>query len=130
VRFVNVTFNLDRNIEAAAQDVLDRVQSVCDCCLQVQTRPCTETDSDSEPVMTIAVSGDRSIRELTEFADKVVRVQIERSVGIGEVGISTADSVAPSASGSTPTGWRPTDPDHRVRQALVRQNSDVFRVAM
>ena len=31
--------------------------------------------------MTIALSGDRSLRELTELADKMVKVQLERSTG-------------------------------------------------
>ena len=33
----------------------------------------------------IALSGDRPLRELTELADKIVKVQLERSDGVGEV---------------------------------------------
>jgi hydrophobic/amphiphilic exporter-1 (mainly G- bacteria), HAE1 family len=124
--FVMVTFSLDRNIEAAAQDVRDRVQSVLRLLPPGTDPPVVQKqDSDSEPVITIAVSGDRSIRELTEFADKIVRVQIERSAGVGEVGINGGLSRAISI-------WVDADrlaayriPITRVRQALVRQNSDV-----
>jgi len=35
--------------------------------------------------MTISVTGDRDFRELSEYADKVVRTQIERASGVGEV---------------------------------------------
>ena len=42
-------------------------------------------DNDSTPVITISLSADRSIRELTELADKTVRVQLERVSGVGEV---------------------------------------------
>jgi HAE1 family hydrophobic/amphiphilic exporter-1 len=37
--------------------------------------------------MTVALSGDRPVRELTELADKVVKVRLERSSGVGEVSI-------------------------------------------
>lgn len=124
--FVIATFNLDRNIEAAAQDVRDRVQGVLRL-LPPQTDPpvVQKQDSDSQPVITIAVSGDRSVRELTELADKVVRVQIERSVGVGEVGINGGLSRAINV-------WVDADrlaayriPITQVRQALVRQNADI-----
>ena len=124
--FVIATFNLDRDVESAAQDVRDRVQSVLRVLPPGTDPPVVQKqDSDSQPVMTIALSGERSIRELTELADKVVRVQIERSVGIGEVGINGALSRAINI-------WVDADrlaayriPITQVRQALVRQNAEV-----
>lgn len=124
--FVIATFNLDRDVESAAQDVRDRVQSVLRVLPPGTDPPVVQKqDSDSQPVMTIALSGDRSIRELTELADKVVRVQIERSVGIGEVGINGSLSRAINI-------WIDADrlaayriPITQVRQALVRQNAEV-----
>src|SRR5262245_54091707 len=87
--FVIATFNLNRDIEAAAQDIRDRVQSVLRQLPPGIDPPIVQKqDNDSQPVVTIAISGDRSIRELTELADKVVKVGIERSVGVGEVGIN------------------------------------------
>ena len=44
-------------------------------------------DSDNSPSVSIALSGNRSVRELTEIADKVVKVQVERANGVGEVQI-------------------------------------------
>ncbi|MBX3280426.1 MAG: efflux RND transporter permease subunit [Acidobacteria bacterium] len=124
--FIIVTFNLDRQIEAAAQDVRDRVQSVLRVLPQGADPPIVQkSDSDSQPVITIALYGDRSIRELTEIADKIVRVQIERSVGVGEVGINGGLTRAINV-------WVDADrlaayriPITQVRQALVRQNADV-----
>ena len=124
--FVIATFNLDRDVESAAQDVRDRVQSVLRVLPPGTDPPVVQKqDSDSQPVMTIALSGDRSIRELTELADKVVRVQIERSVGIGEVGIN-------GGLGRAINIWIDADrlaayriPITQVRQALVRQNAEV-----
>jgi HAE1 family hydrophobic/amphiphilic exporter-1 len=84
--FVNVTFELNRNIEAAAQDVRDRVGTVLrDLPRDADPPTITKSDNDLSPVLTIALSGQRSQRELTEIADKIVKVQIERSFGVGEV---------------------------------------------
>ncbi|HEX9000426.1 MAG TPA: efflux RND transporter permease subunit [Blastocatellia bacterium] len=124
--FVIATFRLDRDIEAAAQDVRDRVQSVLRQ-LPAGTDPpvVQKQDSDSQPVMTIAISGDRSIRELTELADKIVKVNIERSVGVGEIGINGGALRAINI-------WVDADrlaaykiPITQVRNAMVRQNADV-----
>src|SRR5213075_2522084 len=78
---VIATFNLNRDIDTAAQDVRDRVATV------VRDLPpvIAKFNNDSTAVVTVALSGDRSIRELTEYADKVVKVQLERAGGVGEV---------------------------------------------
>ncbi len=86
--YVNVTFELNRDINIAAQDVRDRVNSVLRELPRDADPPIvTKTDSDMSPVLSIALSGPRSARELTELADKVVKMQIERSAGVGEVDI-------------------------------------------
>ena len=35
-------------------------------------------------MLTVALSGNRSVRELTEIADKLVRPRLERSSGVGD----------------------------------------------
>src|SRR6266576_3671871 len=123
---VIATFKLDRNLESAAQDVRDRVSSLGRTLPDDATPPIVQKfDNDSTPVITIALSGDRSIRELTEFADKTVRVQLERVGGVGEVrvvgGLDRAINV-----------WIDADrlaayqiSISAIRQALQRQNTDV-----
>jgi HAE1 family hydrophobic/amphiphilic exporter-1 len=87
--FVLATFNLNRDIDTAAQDVRDRVSTVVrDLPPDAKPPVVAKFNNDSTPVLTIALSGNRSLRELTEYADKVVRVQLERSGGVGEVNIS------------------------------------------
>jgi HAE1 family hydrophobic/amphiphilic exporter-1 len=123
---VIVTFNLNRQIDVAAQDVRDKVA------IAMRTLPreilppiVSKFDNDQAPVVTIALSGDRSVRELTELADKTVRPLLERSSGVGEVrivgGLLRAVNV-----------W--LDPDRlaayqipitNVRDAVVRQNADL-----
>src|SRR5688572_2734906 len=78
--FVIVTFELNRDIETAANDVRDRVASVLrDLPEEADPPIISKLDNDQSPILTIALSGERSARELTELADKVVKVQLERS---------------------------------------------------
>jgi HAE1 family hydrophobic/amphiphilic exporter-1 len=125
---VIATFDLDRNIETAAQDVRDRVSTVIrDLPEDVQRTPpvVQKFDNDSQPVMTLALSANRSIRELTELADKTIRVQLERAGGVGEVsvvgGLERAINI-----------WIDADrlaayklPITTVRDSLQQQNTDV-----
>jgi HAE1 family hydrophobic/amphiphilic exporter-1 len=124
--FVLLTFELERDIDAAAQDVRDRVASVLRRLPRdIDAPQVFKMDNDSSPVLTVAVSGPRSLRELTELADKKVKPLLERSAGVGEVelvgGLERAVNV-----------WLQADrlaayrmPVTTVREALARQNSDV-----
>jgi HAE1 family hydrophobic/amphiphilic exporter-1 len=123
--FVIATFNLDRNIDIAAQDIRDRVSTVVrDLPKNVDPPVIAKFNNDSSPVITIALSGDRPLRELTEIADKLVKVQLERSTGVGAVSIV-------GGLGRAINVW--VDPDRlaayqipitAVRNAVVRQNAD------
>src|SRR6267143_1433968 len=85
---VIVTFNLNRQIDVAAQDVRDKVAiAVRNLPREILPPVVSKFDNDQAPVVTIALSGERSLRELTEIADKVARPQLERSAGVGEVRI-------------------------------------------
>ena len=124
--FVIATFKLDRNLETAAQDVRDRVATVVRQLPDDALPPVVQKfDNDSTPVLTISLSGDRSIRELTELADKTVRVQLERTGGVGEVrvvgGLDRAINIWIDAERLAAYGI----PITAIRQALVRQNADV-----
>ena len=123
---VIATFKLDRNLESAAQDVRDRVNSLGRNLPPDATPPIVQKfDNDSTPVITIALSADRSLRELTELADKTVRVQLERVGGVGEVrvvgGLDRAINIWIDAERLAAYQI----PITAVRAALARQNADV-----
>src|SRR6266540_281666 len=42
-------------------------------------------DPDAAPVLSLALSADRPVRDLTEYADKVLRRQLESVDGVGQV---------------------------------------------
>ncbi len=86
--FVTATFRLDRDIDTAAQDVRDRVATVIrDLPDDADPPTVSKFDNDSQPVLTFSLTGPRTTRELTELADKIVKVQFERSTGVGAVRI-------------------------------------------
>src|SRR5689334_2141208 len=120
------TFKLDRNLESAAQDVRDRVNTLGRQLPEDATPPVIQKfDNDSTPVLTIALSADRSLRELTELADKTVRVQLERVSGVGEVqvvgGLDRAINVWIDAERLAAYQLSIS----QVENALQRQNADV-----
>jgi HAE1 family hydrophobic/amphiphilic exporter-1 len=123
---LNVTFNLNRDIDIAAQDVRDRVGSVLRRLPPSVDPPLIlKQDSDNAPVLSIALAGNLSIRELTEIADKVVKVPLERAGGVGEVqivgGLERAISIWVEADRLAAYQLPITD----VRNALQQQNADL-----
>src|SRR5262245_4135986 len=123
---VIATFNLNRDIDVAAQDVRDRVATVIRRLPDDADPPVVaKFDNDSTPVLTIAVTADRSLRELTELADKTIKTQLERSAGVGEVSLTGGLERAINV-------WIDADrlaayqlPISTVRDAIRRQNADV-----
>jgi HAE1 family hydrophobic/amphiphilic exporter-1 len=123
---VIVTFALDRPVDVAAQDVREKVAlALRNLPRDIRPPIISKLDNDQAPILTLAVSGDRSLRELTEIADKTVKVDTERALGVGEVrvvgGLSRAVNI-----------WVEADrlaayqmPITAIRDALVRQNADL-----
>lgn len=83
---INAQFVLERELEGAAQDVREKVSGAMNR-LPADVLPpvIQKSDPDSDPIITILVSGPMSRRELTEIADKTVRRAIQTVDGVGEV---------------------------------------------
>ena len=83
-----VTFILEKNVDVAAQEVRDKVNRVLADLPRDIDQPIVEKlDPDATPVLSVSLSGNRTLRETTEFADKVFRRQIESINGVGQVTI-------------------------------------------
>ena len=122
---VIATFELDRDIDTAAQDIRDAVSKILRRLPEeVQPPQVSKFDNDSSPVMTFSLSGDLSLRELTEYADKVVKVQIERTSGVGEVRLEGAAERSINLEIDADRLAAYGLPVTAVRDALNRQNTD------
>ena len=83
---VVVSFNLEKNADIATQEVRDKVNRILPLLPRTITQPTIEKrDPDAQPVLTIALTADKPLRDITEYADKVLRRQLENSEGVGQV---------------------------------------------
>jgi len=82
---VIVSFELDKNGDVAAQEVRDKVNAVLAQLPKEADPPIIQKiDPDATPILFIALSGPAPIREITEFADKTLKRQIESINGVGQ----------------------------------------------
>lgn len=124
--FVIATFRLDRDIDSATQDARDRVASIqADLPRDADPPVISKSDNESTPVLTLALTGALGQRELTDLAERVVKAQLERSKGVGEIqvngGLARSINVWLSAERLAAYNLTPT----AVRDALVRGNTDL-----
>jgi HAE1 family hydrophobic/amphiphilic exporter-1 len=83
---VVVSFVLEKDANVAAQEVRDKVNRVIPLLPRTVIQPTVEKlDPTASPVLTVAVTADKPIREITEYADKVLRRQLESADGVGQV---------------------------------------------
>src|SRR3989440_620636 len=123
--FANITctFVLERDIDGAAQDIREKVAGAINR-LPRDTLPpvITKLDPQSDPILTLLVSGPISRRELTEIADKQVRRVIQTVDGVGSVDLNGGQGrqirVLLDAQKLTAHNFTVLD----VREALRREN--------
>jgi hydrophobic/amphiphilic exporter-1 (mainly G- bacteria), HAE1 family len=126
VSLVFVTFDLDRQLDSAAQDVRDKINTIIPQLPQTIDQPTVEKlDPDASPIMTVSIASNRSVREITEYADKVLRRQIESVSGVGQVQIlgGRARQVNVLLDGAKLRAYNLTVT--QVSQALQSQNLEV-----
>jgi HAE1 family hydrophobic/amphiphilic exporter-1 len=124
--FVIVTFNLTRNLDAAVQDVRDAVASVANRLPPGLDPPVVQKqDTDSSPIITLAVSGERSASELWLLADRYVKNVIESAPGVGQVTIAGAAERAVQVNIDARRLAAHRLSILQVREALAGQNAEV-----
>ena len=86
---VFVSFVLEKDADVAAQEVRDKLNRVLPLLPRSVEQPTVEKlDPDSAPVLSLAVTGSgKPVRDVTEFADKVLRRQLESVTGVGQVAV-------------------------------------------
>ncbi len=84
---VIISFLLDKDTDTAAQEVRDKVNSVLPQLPKTIQQPRVEKmDPDAAPVLSLALSAkNQPVRDITEYADKVLRRKIESVNGVGQV---------------------------------------------
>jgi len=83
---VIVTFRLEKSADVAAQEVRDRINRILPLLPRTITQPTIEKqDPDAAPILTLAVTAKKPIRDVTEYTDKVLRRRLESTDGVGQV---------------------------------------------
>ncbi|PTL77284.1 efflux RND transporter permease subunit [Vitiosangium sp. GDMCC 1.1324] len=85
---VVITFVLEKNVDVAVQEVRDRISQITyDLPRDVETPLVQKFDPDAVPVIILSLQAERPVRELTEYADRVLRRRLETVQGVGQVSI-------------------------------------------
>ena len=86
---ITCKFLLERDIESAAQDVREKVAGAMRNLPPNILPPIIQkADPDADPVISLVVAGDKSLRETTEIADKQIKRVLETVDGVGEVSMT------------------------------------------
>lgn len=85
VSWVTITFTLERDIDIAAQDVRDKVSgAVGQLPLDAEPPIVQKFDANSQPMLWMALAG-LDARELSDYADQVVKPKLQSVPGVGNV---------------------------------------------
>jgi multidrug efflux pump len=90
--FVIVEFNVERNVDAAANDVRDRVSRVIAQLPEEADPPqIAKADSNAEPIMWVNLASDRmNSLELTDYAERYLVDQLSVVPGVASINLSGA----------------------------------------
>jgi len=126
VSVVTVQFLLSKNGDVGMQEVRDKVNTILADLPDGTDPPIVDKfDTSSMPVMTIAVSGRRDFREVTELARKQIKERLETVNGVGSINLVGGRVRAMNVVVDTErlAGYNLSVED--VRIALLRQNLEV-----
>jgi hydrophobic/amphiphilic exporter-1 (mainly G- bacteria), HAE1 family len=85
---VIITFELSKNGDVAAQEVQNKVNLAVPDLPQSAKQPVVQKfDPGATPIMQIAVSAPRSVRDVTLIADKLIKQKLDNAKGVGQITI-------------------------------------------
>lgn len=83
---VTIEFNLNRNIDAALQEVQTKLaQAQKNLPLNIDPPVVTKTNPEDQPIMWLALSGDRSLKDLTHYVSETLKDRFTTVAGVGDV---------------------------------------------
>lgn len=89
VSSITVEFELERNIDLAAQDIREKVSSIRSKLPTDILEPVIQkVDPDATPVLWIAVTGPQSVRDLSTYTNEILKEQLQRIEGVGALRIA------------------------------------------
>lgn len=124
---INIEFNLDVDLETAANDVRDKVSGAMRRLPQDVDPPVVEkSDADAQPIFSVTLQSEtRDIIDLSEFAEVNFKERLQTISGVSSVGIwgSKRYSVRMRMDPMLLAAYKITPLD--VRQAVTRENVEL-----
>ena len=88
VSIVICQFLLEKNVDVAESEVRAKVNRVVNALPEEAEQPIIEKiDTGATPVLGLALSGRGDIKQITEYADKILRRRIESTPGVGRIDV-------------------------------------------
>ena len=123
---VFIRFLLNKSPDVAAQEVQNKVNAMVATLPRGVTLPVIDKfDEDSSPVITVVVSGNRDLREITEIARRRIKENIETVSGVGAVTIAGGQQRAIQVTIDTDRLQQYNLSIEDVRRALTSQNLEL-----
>ena len=86
VSSVVITFNLDADIDVAFNEVQAKVREVVNRLPSDAEDPIiSKVEADASPIMWLSLQGDRTLQQLSDYADNNIRRRLETVNGVGDV---------------------------------------------
>jgi HAE1 family hydrophobic/amphiphilic exporter-1 len=123
---VVITFVLEKNRDIAQQEVQGKINTILARLPAGTDAPIIDKfDIDASPIMTIAISGKRTLREVTEIADKQIKDSLSSLSGVGSVTLVGGRKRAVQVTVDAHKLESYNLAIDQVRQALVNQNLEL-----
>jgi len=83
---ITIEFNLNRNIDAALQEVQTKIaQAQRNLPREIDPPIVTKTNPEDQPIMYVALSGDRPLKELNHYVSEILKDQFITVPGVGDI---------------------------------------------
>lgn len=82
---ITVEFDLDRDIDAALQDIQTKVSAVNDLPAEIDPPTISKTNPEDQPIIRLNLAGSRPQIFLADYVRNIIRPQLQTIPGVGEI---------------------------------------------
>jgi HAE1 family hydrophobic/amphiphilic exporter-1 len=126
VAIIVVQFDLSKDEDVGVQEVRDKINAIQSTLPDgVEPPVVSKFETDAIPILTLAVSGQRDFREVTEIARRKIKERLETVSGVGSIQLAGGRTRAMNVIVDTDKLAAYGLSIDEVRTALVRQNQEV-----
>ena len=80
-------FVLEKNVNVAGQEVRDKIGAISDLPAGIEPPRVLHFDPNQIPIAIVALSADRPVRDISEYADRTIKSHLEGTLGVAQVSL-------------------------------------------